>query len=135
MYGAVHVAADVIDEVVAGEAHQVGGDHPAVVFRLLLAEIGVDRGEAHGDRAGAVDACLVDEGDFYVVAHPALHLECSTASGHAATDDEDVCLVFNDFGIAESGFAHVCFLWNYLLAETRGLALAFSNRCLSAEIA
>jgi hypothetical protein len=92
---------DVVDEVVAGDAHQVGGDVAAVVLRRVLAEIGVDGGEALGHRAGAVHRRLVDQRDLDVVAGPALGLEGGPARGHAAADDQHVGLVLDNLGIAK----------------------------------
>ena len=103
---AVHVAADVIDQVVAGDAHQVGVDHPHVIFDRVVADVRVDGGQAHRHRAGAVHGGLVDQRDLDVVTGPALGFERRAARGHAAANDQNVGFVFNDFGVAEGTFAH-----------------------------
>ena len=102
----VDVTADVVDEVVAGDAHQVGGDVAAIILGGVGPEIGVDRRKAHRDGAGAVHRRLVDERDLDLVAGPALRLEGGAAGGHAAADDQDIGFVFDDFRIAKTGFSH-----------------------------
>ena len=102
----VDVAADVVDEVVAGDAHEIRRNVAAVVLGGVVAEIGVDRRKTHRDRAGAVHRRLVDQRDLDLVAAPAARLEGGAAGGHAAADDQNVGFIFDDFGIAEAGFAH-----------------------------
>jgi hypothetical protein len=61
----VDVAAEVVGQVVARDAHQVVGDHAGVVGRVLLgADVGVDRGQALRHGAGAVHGGLVDQLDL-----------------------------------------------------------------------
>jgi hypothetical protein len=73
VHGVVDVAAHVVGQVVAGDAHQVVGDHAGVVGGILLvADVGVDRGQALGHGAGAVHGGLVDQLDLQFLAGSAL---------------------------------------------------------------
>ena len=117
VHGFVDVTAHVVGQVVAGDAHQVVGDHAGVVGGLLLADVGVDRGQTLRNGAGTVHGGLVDQLDLQVVANPALHLVSGAACGHAATDHENIDFEFHIVD-SRSSLLIVCFPCNYLLAET-----------------
>ena len=103
----VDVTADVVDQIVTGDAHEVGRHVAAIVLRRVLAQVGVDSREAHRHRTGAVHRRLVHERDLDVAARPTLGLEGRAARGHAATDDQDVGFMLDDFGITECT-CHCC---------------------------
>ncbi len=108
VHGIVDVAAQVEDQVFAGDAHQVTTDVTDVVGRIVVTHVGVDRGQALGDRTGAVQSGLVDQLDVQSgLLVPAHDLERRAAARHATADQEDVDFLFNDFGITESEFGHV----------------------------
>ena len=96
------MAADVEDQVVAGDAHQVRRHVAAVVLGRVLTQVRVDGRKTHGHRARAVHGRLVHERDLHVLARPAARLEGGAARGHAAADDQNVGGKFDDLGIAEA---------------------------------
>ena len=106
----VDVPADVVHQVLADDAHQVAAHVAHVVGGVVLAHIGVDRGQALGHGAGAVHGGFVDQLDLQVDAflagllQPAGDLERRAAAGHAAADQQDVDLFLDHLGVAE--FAH-----------------------------
>ena len=99
----VNVTAEVIDEVLANNAHQVVTDHLDVVLNRVFADVGVDSGKSLCNSAGTLHGSLVDKGDFHVSRSPFHYLECGTASGHATADDKDIAFVLNNFRIGNGG--------------------------------
>jgi hypothetical protein len=130
VHGVVDVAAQVVGQVVAGDAHQVVGDHARVVGRILLvADVGVDRGQALRHGAGAVHGGLVHQLDLEFLAGlgldglgPAHHFVCRAAAGHAAADQQNVQLFLDDFGCFKCS-SHFWFLElvDYLRISSAGL--------------
>ena len=98
--GRVDMPGDVVAQVLAHEPHEVVAGVADMVLGLVLvplhAHVAVDRVEALGDRAGALDVRLLDTDDLEV-ASPVAGLVGGAAAGHAATDDQDV-------GIHQDGF-------------------------------
>ena len=105
VHGVIDVAAQVVGQVVAGDTHQVVGDHAGVVGRILLgADVGVDGRQTLGHGAGAVHGSLVHQLDLEFLAGlgldglgPAHHFVSGAATGHATADQEDINLFLNDF--------------------------------------
>ena len=109
----VDVPADVVDQVLAGDAHEILPNIAHVIGRIVVAHVGVDGGESLGHRPGAVHRRLVHELDLDVDAllprllDPAHDLEAGPARGHAASDEQDVDLFLDDLGLGERiVFAH-----------------------------
>jgi hypothetical protein len=100
---------EVVGQVVAGDAHQVVGDHAGVVSGILLgADVGVDRGQALRHGAGTVHRGLVDQLDLQVHAQfglggvcPAHDFVTGAAASHATADQEDVDFLLDNFGITK----------------------------------
>ena len=113
------MAADVEHQVVAGDAHQVGRHHAAVIFRGIFAEIGVDSRQTLSHGARTVDASLVNQRHLHVVADPALDFICRAARSHTTTDKQDIGLEFLNGGISECTFAHIFVLLGFPQGETR----------------
>jgi hypothetical protein len=95
----VDVAGHVEQQVLADHAHQVDAGVADVVFRVILAEAGahvaVDRVQALGDGAGAVDVRLLGDDDLLVFA-PVAGLERGTRAAEAGAAHQDVDAVFNN---------------------------------------
>ena len=91
---------DVVAQVLAHQPHEVVAGVADMVLGLVLvplhAHVAVDRVEALGDGAGALDVRLLDADDLEV-ASPVAGLVGGAAAGHAAADDQDV-------GIHQDGF-------------------------------
>ena len=102
----VDVAANIVNQVVARQPHEIGRDHAAIIVWRVLAEIGVDGGKALGHGARAVHGGLVDQRDADVVTSPALGLVGRAAGRHAAADDEDIGLDLDDFRVTEGALDH-----------------------------
>ncbi len=89
----VHVPRDVVAQVLTHEAHQVIAGVTYVVLWLVLvplhAHVAVDRIQALGNRAAALDICFFDAHDLEVAA-PVPGLVGGAATGHPAADDENV---------------------------------------------
>ena len=98
--GVVDMAADVVDQIFAGEAHhivddvvyEIGGGVPAVA----LAHIAVDGGKALAGGAAALDDRFFGEDHAEAVAGPEFGFEGGAAAGHTAADYQDVAI--NRFG-------------------------------------
>ena len=60
----INVTAEVIDQILAHNAHQVVANHLDVVFDSVFANIGVDSGQTLGNGTGTFHGCLVAEDDF-----------------------------------------------------------------------
>ena len=103
------MTAQVVGQVVTGDAHEVVGDHAGIVRRVLLGtDIGVDGGQTLGHGAGAVHGGLVNQSDFQIDARfllggirPLHDFVASTAAGHAAANQEDVNLFLDDLRISK----------------------------------
>jgi hypothetical protein len=110
VHGVVHVATDVIDQILAGDAHEILAHVPDIVRGIVLAHVGVDGREALGNGAGSIHGGLVDELHFEVDAllpgflDPLHDLERRTTGGHATADDEDIDLFFDYFRISKPIF-------------------------------
>jgi len=115
------VATQVIGQVVAGDAHQVVGDHASVIGGVLLAaDVGIDGGQALGHGARAIYGGLVDHLYLDVATsglEPGANLVSSTAGCHAATDDENVDLFLDNLGFSE--FGHSVTSLNFYLRPLR----------------
>ncbi len=110
----IDVAAQVVGQVVAGDAHQVVGDHARVVGRIMFrADIGVDRGQTLRHGTGTIHGGFVHQLDLEFGAGlgldrigPAHHFVAGTATRHAAADQQDIEFFFDDLWITESSFRH-----------------------------
>ena len=93
VHGGVDVARDVVAQVFAHQPHQVVARVAHMIFGLVLAplhaHVAVDRVEALGHRAAALDVRLLDADDLEVAA-PIAGFVGGAATGHAAADDENV---------------------------------------------
>jgi hypothetical protein len=127
MHGVIDVAAHIVGQVVTGDAHQVVGDHARVVGRILLvADVGVDRGQTLRHGAGAVHGGLVDQLDLEFLAGlglegfgPAHHFICRAAAGHAAADQQNVQFFVDDFRCFKCS-SHFVFLdWSIICGSVR----------------
>ena len=100
----IDVPGDVVAQVFAHQAHQVVAGIADVVLGLVLAplhaHVAVDRVEALGDGAAALDVRFLDADDLEV-ASPVAGLVGRSAAGHAAADDEDVRVDEYGFPAAE----------------------------------
>ena len=89
----IDVARDVVAQVLPHQAHEIVPGIADVVLGLVLvplhAHVAVDRIEALGHGAAALDVRLLDA-DHLQVAPPVAGLVGRPAAGHAAADDEDV---------------------------------------------
>ncbi len=104
------MTAHVKDQVFAHQAHKVGANHAHIIVGAVLAQIGVDGGEALRHGAGAFQRGFVAEHDFQtVLVAPAHGFISDAASAHAAAHDEQVNRMFFHFGFAD-GYALVRFL-------------------------
>ena len=99
----VHVAATVIDQVLADNAHQVVTNHLDIVFDRIFADVGVNSRKALGNSAGTLDTGLVNQQNFHVFRGPLLDLKSGTAGGHTTADNQRVNVHFDDFRI-DDGF-------------------------------
>jgi len=103
------VAAHVVNQVLAGNAHEILANIAHVIGRVVVAHVGIDRGKPLGNRARALYCRLVDELYLQLDAvlpgrfRPFHDLERGTTGGHAAADDQNIDLFLDDFRIAESG--------------------------------
>ena len=97
---AVDMAGDVVDQVLAHQPHQVAARVADEVLRLIFvpahAHVAVDRRQAVGDGAAALDVGLFDQGDLQIAA-PVSRFVGGAAAAEAAADDEDV-------GVDDVGF-------------------------------
>ena len=101
--GIVDVTADAEDQVFADQTHKVGADHLDVVVGDVLADVGIDGGQALRDGAGALEGGLVEQhhADATDLVGPAADLIGRAAAAHAATDHEDVNVFFNQFRLGK----------------------------------
>src|SRR5512139_534712 len=133
VHGVVDVAAEVVGEVVAGDAHQVVGDHAGVVGGILLgADVGVDRGQALRHGAGAIHRGLVDQLDLEIHAElglggvgPAHDFVTGAAASHATADQEDVEILLDNFGITKFS-SHFVYLSRLLADQFSRIARAIA---------
>ena len=89
----VDMPGDVVAQVLAHEAHEVVASVADMVFGLVLiplhAHVAVDRVQALGDRAAALDIRFFDADDIQVAA-PIPGFVSGAATGHAAADNEHI---------------------------------------------
>ncbi len=104
MDGVVNVTAEVEDEVVANDVHEVGADHADVVVDVVFTDVGVDGGQTLGNGAGALEGGLVKQHhsdgriNFF---DPAGCFKSNTAVTHPAADHQDVNILFDDLRLAK----------------------------------
>jgi hypothetical protein len=95
----IHVARHVEQQVLAHEAHEVDARVAHVVLGIVLAparaHVAVDRVQALGHRAGAIDVRLLGDHDLLVLA-PEPRLPGGAGAAQPRTDDQDVDAVFDD---------------------------------------
>ena len=112
LYRIIDMAADIVDQILAGDAHEVTTDVAHIVGRIIVAHVGVDRRQSLRHRAGTLHRRLVDQLDADLVTvrcsgvDPAAQLEGAATGRHAATDDEDVDILLDHFGVTETVLAH-----------------------------
>jgi len=91
----IDMAGDVVDQVFAHQPHQVAARVAHVVLRLVLAplhaHVAVDRRQAVGDGAAALDVRLLDHDDLQVAA-PEPRFVGRPAAAEAAADDQHVAV-------------------------------------------
>jgi hypothetical protein len=108
----VDVPADIENQVLAGNAHQVPAHVAHVVHRVVFAHVGIDRGQAHGHGAGTVHGGFVHQLHREVYAlrlgglDPLHDFESGAATRHTAADQQNVDFFLDDFGVTEVIFAH-----------------------------
>ncbi len=110
----IDIATEVVGQVVAGDTHQVVGDHARIIGRILLgADVGVDRGQTLRHGAGTVHRGLVHQLDLQFGAGlglhglcPAHHFVSGATASHTATDHQNIEVFFDDSGITKSSFRH-----------------------------
>ena len=105
------MTANIVDQVFAGNTHQVTAHIAHVIGWIVVAHVGINCGQALRHRTRAVHRCLVDQLDLKISALSPLHyFERGATSRHAAADDEDIYLFFDNLRISKSVFSHFVFL-------------------------
>ncbi len=107
VHGGVDVPGDVVNEVVAGDTHQVIPHVLHVVHHGVLivaqADIQVDGREALSNGTAPVHGGFVNQGHFQpVLFRPVRRFHRRTAGRHAATDDQEISGDFYSFKIRHS---------------------------------
>ena len=102
MDGIVHVAAQIVNQVLADNTHQVVSNHTHIVFRGIIANVGVNRRKTLRNRAASFQGSLVHQQNTLVVGHPFFNLKSSAAGSHTAANDQDINFSFFYFRVPYS---------------------------------
>ena len=96
----VDVTAQVIDKILADDAHEVSSYVFDVISRVVLAAIGIDSGQTHGNSAATVSGSLVDHRDSQTFrGSPLGRFVRSAAASHATADQQNIRIHINNFGL------------------------------------
>ena len=112
VHGIIHVTANIVNKIFTSDTHEISTHHAHIICGIVVAHVGIDRGQTLSHRAGAIYGGFIDQLDFDVVPiglglfDPRAKLEGSATTDHAATDKEDINVLFDYLRVSE--FAHVC---------------------------